>query len=1005
VVGADAGGAARSRPGRRSLLDPTRALTLTSTDLNGIVTTQQYDPLGRLTAVWLHSRATTANANYTYAYQVSNSAVTAVTTNQLDDENQYFSSVALYDGMLRVRQTQTTTPRGGRLVNDTLYDSRGWTRAKYTNWWDPSTNPTVGPVAYATDLGAKVDNEDYYTYDGLGRTVVDQSDDDNKLISATTTVYNGDRTTTIPPTGGITQTTVTDPLGRTVELDQYTAQPTLSLATNSFTGISTVTGGTTAATHYGYDGHGQQATITTSDNATWTTSYDLLGHAASKTDPDAGTSSTLYDSDGNAVQTTDARGKTISYTFDALNRKTGQYDAPLAAQSSSNQLASWIYDNANAVSGVTNPIGQVTTTTAYRGGNAYVTQSRGFNVFGESLGQDITIPTVERSLAGTYTFKHTYTKTTGLLATDVYPAAGGLPSETVQHGYATIMDTPDRLASNLAGYAVTTTFDALSRPASEQIGGTPGTSTLSTSYDPHTGRITEQRVQRPTITPTTLDVEDYTYDLAGNIIRQDSTRLGATSPTETQCYTYDNLDQLTAAWTATDSCAVTPTSTNHSTVGDSLGAASAYWTTWSIDPLGDRTGETQHTTTGGTDATTSYAYNGNNTNQPHTLTATSTTGATTSQNAYTYDAAGNMVTRTTPAQGNQTLTWDDTDELAAVAGATTGTTSFVYDTDSNLLLQKDPDATVLYLPDEQLVLTSAGGASGTRYYTLPGGGTAVRTGSAGTAFTFEITDQHDTPVLYLDNTAQQPTWRQYTPYGADRGASVTSPDNHSFLNKPDDTDVGLTRIGARSYDTDTGRFISVDPLLTQTDPRSLNGYAYADSNPVNGSDATGRMFAGDNGLGYGNITDVDNANGQFAEYQWEQYAEQQDAKGKGSCHSGWQGPDGACHKSGPKVGYLPRPALLCELYRTSPMCDPNVGRSLNSNTATAWDVLQAYLEGTGGTFNFQDGDYFAEKVKEDPYLYVLLKQMGSAISKGQKSDTYYKSYTECFSSSAGYVAV
>ena len=46
-------------------------------------------------------------------------------------------------------------------------------------------------------------------------------------------------------------------------------------------------------------------------------------------------------------------------------------------------------------------------------------------------------------------------------------------------------------------------------------------------------------------------------------------------------------------------------------VGDTIGAGSAYWTSWQIDLIGNRTQQTEHNLTGGTDTTTTYAYNGN----------------------------------------------------------------------------------------------------------------------------------------------------------------------------------------------------------------------------------------------------------------------------------------------------------------------------------------------------------------------------------------------------------
>ena len=130
-----------------------------------------------------------------------------------------------------------------------------------------------------------------------------------------------------------------------------------------------------------------------------------------------------YDANGNLTSTTDADGHTITYTYDALNRKTGEYDGP---PTSSPQMASWVYDNSNnAVPGMTDPIGQLTTETSYDGGNTYTIQQTGFNVFGESLGETVTMPSSRGRLAGTYTLTHTYTATTGLPLKDIYPASPG----------------------------------------------------------------------------------------------------------------------------------------------------------------------------------------------------------------------------------------------------------------------------------------------------------------------------------------------------------------------------------------------------------------------------------------------------------------------------------------------------------------------------------------------------------------------------------------------------
>ncbi|MEU6285231.1 RHS repeat-associated core domain-containing protein, partial [Streptomyces sp. NPDC047028] len=51
-------------------------------------------------------------------------------------------------------------------------------------------------------------------------------------------------------------------------------------------------------------------------------------------------------------------------------------------------------------------------------------------------------------------------------------------------------------------------------------------------------------------------------------------------------------------------------------------------------------------------------------------------------------------------------------------------------------------------------------------------------------------------------------------------------------------------IGAREYDPTTGQFLSTDPLLTLDQHQSLNGYAYANNNPVTNSDSTGTTLDG-----------------------------------------------------------------------------------------------------------------------------------------------------------------
>jgi RHS repeat-associated protein len=825
-------------------LDPLRGVATASTDPNGITTTTHYDGLGRLIAVWAYGRPTTAPANSLFGYQVSQTAPTVVTTQVMNNQQQYNASTTLYDGLLRVRQTQQPTPQGGRLVTDTFYDSRGWVAKKNTNWWDSTTAPGATLV---TVPDSQVDNQDVTAFDGAGKPVLDTSYDRSAIRSQTATEYTGDTVVTVPLNatgqpfaGGAATATVTDALGRTVAKDDYTTLPTVTVTPGAITTV-TITGGSTQATQYVYNTVGRQTDVkdvTTGED--WNAGYNLLGQTVTKTDPDAGTSTMTYDPAGNVVQTTDSRNKTISFTYDALNRKTGEFDAAVSGQSPGNQLVGLAYDNANnAVVGMSDPIGKLTTATSYVGGNAYVDQQSGFNANGESLGETVTIPAAEGALAGSYSFTHTYTSGTALPDHDGYPASPGgtLPAETVTHTYETSLDLPVG-PGGLASYTANADYTPDQHVAELELGLNQGNhADLTNTYDAHTRSLTDTQVTNTTVSATPLDDTSYSYDPAGNPTNQTDKRLtNGTATAETQCFGYDNLDRLTQAWTATDSCAADPTTNNAATIGDGI-IGSAYWTSWTFDPLGQPTKQVNHGIAGAQDTVTTYTYG---TTQPNTLATTSTAGpAGTSATSYGADSAGNTTTRDTPANGAQTLAWSDTGQLTAVA-TTSGASSYIYGASGTLLLEKDPGRTTLYLPQEQLQLdTTTGAITGNRYYALPGGGQAVRSG-AGANYSFEITNSQGTGLLILDSTLTAPTWRQFTPYGAPRGAPpATWPDNKGFLNDPSDTATGLTDVGARWYDPTTGRFISIDPLFEADSSQEQNGYTYSGDNPIAKSDPTG----------------------------------------------------------------------------------------------------------------------------------------------------------------------
>ncbi|MFJ6738124.1 RHS repeat-associated core domain-containing protein [Streptomyces sp. NPDC091279] len=175
-------------------------------------------------------------------------------------------------------------------------------------------------------------------------------------------------------------------------------------------------------------------------------------------------------------------------------------------------------------------------------------------------------------------------------------------------------------------------------------------------------------------------------------------------------------------------------------------------------------------------------------------------------------------------------------------------TSYVYDAMGNRLLERTDAGAVLSLPDTKISLTTAGkvryversyagigGPSVTRYLE----GTTATTGVTEQVFA-QATDLNGTPLaeVRLDATMSVRVAKK-DPWGEDRAANLAPRSHTGFHTGDDDTGTGLTHLGAREYDPGTGRFLSADPVLDDSDPLQANGYAYANNNPVTHADPSG----------------------------------------------------------------------------------------------------------------------------------------------------------------------
>jgi RHS repeat-associated protein len=486
-----------------------------------------------------------------------------------------------------------------------------------------------------------------------------------------------------------------------------------------------------ATTKYTYTPAGQVDTIKDNAGNTWSYTYNLLGQKLTQSDPNTGkTTFDKYDVAGNLLQVTDSRGQARSYTYDWDNRPTAEYAAPWSSTpDQSKLLVSHVYDTLEK--------GYVTSSTRYVGGAsgaAYTQAVTDYNTAYQPLGTTQTVPSSDGFAAAgqssapasgsvTYTATNRYTDTVGLLSTTHFQADGNLPAEDIDYGY-TQQGNLDGIggfinSANTPAYLDTTVHDAFGRVLQANYGHTGKELATFAQYDATTGRVTQNSSMLQTQT-SALDVTNLRYNQAGELTAIDDLQDNTTH--DTQCFTYDSFQRLTAAWTdtagITDPGAATPgavggcttarvqTTTTSPIKATTVGGPAPYWQTYTYDQLGDRTGTVNHDTTGNAlnDATQAITYPGANGTAPATLpdqagtaTLTNPSGTATIASTYTDPAYSNVdagdtisrkVTTTGPLTSSFTISGGGKRCVDDAGGSTTAGTKVQINTCSGATSEK-----------------------------------------------------------------------------------------------------------------------------------------------------------------------------------------------------------------------------------------------------------------------------------------------------------------------------
>ena len=717
-----------------------------------------------------------------------------------------------------------------------------------------------------TDWGAAGENitSRYRFYDGFNRLRADES-------------YH------VLNSGSLTDDTIIyyDSLGRRIQ--QY--QPWLSSPNGYFTWsydpFSRVTaqrlyqssGALDRTTSFGYAGRTTTTTDPLSNVTTRVT--DVAGLLRRVTDPSPGGATQFdYDAFGNLNKTTDATGKVSSATYNLRGFKTQMVDADQGTWNLSgdslNELVA--YTDAKSKSfGVTyDVLGRMTSRsepegTSYWNWGLSATQhnvGRLASLSGYGYGEVLTYDTLgrlaDRAITSdtTYHFDYTY-NSVGAVDTVTYPTSTAGVRYQIQYCYFNGYPYQIRDLTS-SGPVPCTTAEPLiwqlssandySSPTSETLGA--NLISVTSGYKAWTNEIVsiQSGVSGSTTNRQNLA---YQWDTDDNLTqRQDINQ----SLTET--FTPDALRRLsTSALNGVQNLSVTYDAsgniTNRSDVGN-------------------------------------YTYG--DPNHPHAVTAAGS-------NTYTYDANGNLATR-----NGVTLSWASFNQpttLQAVVGGSSLSSTFSYGPDHQRYKQVatylNGSETTYYVRGgvpgkdglllEKFSTTSTGLTYYRHYVRTPSGLTLIvsRNSDGSTSATYALKDHLGGTDAVLDGGGTLKVRESFAAFGARRAgntwsgspsgadaSTIASTTRHGFTGHEMLDNIGLVNMNGRVYDPGVGRFLSVDPLVSDpTNSQGYNPYSYVGNSPLTHIDPSG--YAEDEPHNYGGDSSDDdpgdNGAGQFDGWQ------------------------------------------------------------------------------------------------------------------------------------------
>ena len=323
----------------------------------------------------------------------------------------------------------------------------------------------------------------------------------------------------------------------------------------------------------------------------------------------------------------------------------------------------------------------------------------------------------------------------------------------------------------------------------------------SFTYDP-LNRLTALPISK------TSTVASYTYGLgqAGN--RISVSELGGRQVN----YTYDGIYRLT----------------NEAISGAPSGANGSVG--YGLDPVGNRTTRTSSLLAV---AAATYSYDAND-----------------RLVSETYDANGNVT-----ASGGNTYAYDFENRLKSANNSAIAT---IYDGDGNRVSKTVSGVTTKYLVDEMnptgysQVLEEIAGGVVKRVYAY-GIQRISQNQLIGNAWTpsFYGYDGQGSVRLLTDLTGTVSDTYDYDAFGKTINTTGSTPNNYLYNGEQFDPDLGFYYLRARYYNPATGRFLTMDTVMGDAmNPVTQHKYIYAEANPVDKMDPSGKDAVAENAMIY-----------------------------------------------------------------------------------------------------------------------------------------------------------